>query len=179
MIEEPSGQTPEELAAHYGKDGAVAAAGSWLATYLDLGLGAVWVRTDPSLRLVMAQGWLWANRSHPEIVGQDLDELAARIVEAAPADGWPRVVLSYLDAELRGQMAPWLLDGRYGAASRPRPIATGYELVVLLECGDEPRVFTELTQEYAELFVMRQTPHGWLLAGFGDERVPTPGWPPR
>ncbi len=76
MLPDDFSQGPEELQAHYGPDGPVAAAVAWLEIVISSDLMDVWPRTDPQLRLVLAQAWLWANRDHPDVAPYDRDEAA-------------------------------------------------------------------------------------------------------
>jgi len=60
-------QSAEELDAHYGPKGPVAAANAWMKKVLAGDSRSAWKRTDPTFRLVLAQSWLWANREHTDV----------------------------------------------------------------------------------------------------------------
>jgi hypothetical protein len=88
--------TPEELASH-GPGSPSASAIDWLKALTGPGgLQAAWPLTDPDFRLALIQDLLWSNRTHPDIAGQDLDILAARVMQADPADPlWARSAPSW------------------------------------------------------------------------------------
>jgi hypothetical protein len=67
-------QSLPELASHYGPRGPVAAANEWISLVLSGNLRAAWPKTDATLRLVLAQAWLWANRERPDVEPFDLDD---------------------------------------------------------------------------------------------------------
>jgi hypothetical protein len=78
-------QTPEELEAHYGPEGPVEAARTWFSLVVrDRDLRAAWPKTDPNLRLVMTQGWCWANRSHPLLKTLEGAGLARELAREPP-----------------------------------------------------------------------------------------------
>jgi len=56
-----------------------AAALDWVAALMDRGdLAAAWTGADPTLRLVLAQDWVWNHRHDPA----DWDEIAAGLAQA-------------------------------------------------------------------------------------------------
>jgi hypothetical protein len=171
-------QSPEELKAHFAQGSPAAAAMDWVNGFLSRGLGAVWARTDPDLRLAVTQTFIMTNRAHPEIAGQDRDRLAARIVHADRSDGWTGDVLDHLDDEFRKGMPGWFLGGRCGVPSQPGPVTPGYELVLFLETNGGRLRMDRSGWIRAQKLLMHHTADGWLVASFGEE-VPTPGWPPR
>src|SRR4051812_28934856 len=70
------------MAAHYGPAGPVKAAGTFTRLILEDGdLRGAWPLMDPVLRLVAAQAWLWANRTHPSVAPYDRDEAAAALAD--------------------------------------------------------------------------------------------------
>jgi hypothetical protein len=102
----------------------------------------VWSRTDPDLRLAMAQAFILAHRAHPQIAGRDRDRLAARIVRADHADAWALEVIGHLGDGLRRGLPAWLLERRCGVPSGPRPVTPGYEEVLLVETdGGRPLLY--------------------------------------
>jgi hypothetical protein len=132
----------------------------WVNEFLSSGLGAVWARTDPDLRLAITQSFIMTNRAHPEIARRDRDRLAARIVHADRSDGWTVGALDHLDDEFRRGMPAWFPGGRCGVPSQPGPVMPGYELILFLEINGG---------------VLRMDRSGWIRA----QKLPTPGWPPR
>lgn len=171
------GQTPAELEAHYGPDGAVAAAYSWINTIVVAGdLRAAWAKTDLTLRLVFAQAWLWANREHPNTQAYDLDEVA----ESFAALGFEHDLWSNFEpiqvGELQRGWEGWE-RGEWGAASASRLVPPDMELVLFQWTGGEVVVYEEPTLVMATPVLLRFTPEGWLVRGLSDQ-APTPGWPP-
>jgi hypothetical protein len=173
-------QTPEELDAQYGDAGPVAAGTEWFSAILEQqSLRAAWPKTDPVLRLVMVQAWIWANRWHPLLRGLDRNELAAKLASEEPT----HPLWSHFEAvQLREFHETWegfnLRD--WGASSRPRPIAPDYEIVLWIETGGEVLRFEEATLvENAIILLMHSTPRGWIVAAAGSETPPVPGWPPQ
>jgi hypothetical protein len=171
-------QSREELAAHFAEGSPALAAMDWVNELLSRGLGAVWARTDPDLRLSITQSFIVTNHAHPDIAGRDRDLLAARIVRGDPSDGWVGGVLDHLDGELRRGMPAWLLGRRCGVPSQAGPVTPGYELVLFVETSDGAFQMDRSGWMRARKMLMHHTPGGWLVASF-DEEVPTPGWPAR
>lgn len=172
-------QSEEELNAHYGPDGPVMAAAEWLRCILERNdLAEAWPRTDPNLRLVLAQSFLWANRGHEAVVGYDLDEAAASLASCGfDHELWP----AFEATQVRESHDNWdgFFAGHYGVASRPRPVGVDYEIVKYVETeSDEPALVMEPTQVIALVFLLRSSPDGWLMAGLREETPPVPGWPP-
>ena len=64
--------------------GPVKAAQAWIEA-VQLGrYDAAWAMTDPRLRLVRAQAWIWNNRKDADIAALDRDELARALAEEGP-----------------------------------------------------------------------------------------------
>jgi hypothetical protein len=171
-------QSPEELKAHFARGSPALAAMDWVTQFLSSGLGAVWARTDPDLRLAITQTFIITNQTHPEIAGRDRDRLAARIMHADRSDAWTGDVLDHLDDEFRKALPAWFLGGRCGVPSQPGPVTPGYELILFLETNGGRLRIDRSGWIRAQKLLMHHTPDGWLVASFGED-VPTPGWPPR
>ena len=171
-------QSPEELAAHFAQGSPAVAAMDWVNEFLSKGLGAVWARTDPDLRLAITQTFIMTNHAHPDIAGRDRDRVADRIVHADRFDDWTGGVLDHLDNEFRKGMPAWFLGGRCGVPSQPGPVMPGYELILFLETNSGGLRMDRWGWIRAQRLLMHHSPDGWLLASFG-EAAPTPGWPPR
>jgi hypothetical protein len=171
-------QTREELEAHYGPDGPVRAAEDWLELVNAGDFDAVWRGMDETLRLAVAQDWIYANRKNTRDFPQhDWDRLAAHLSECPPRHT-PR--LSDFNTIMLSKFQAIGYDpDTWGAGSRPRPIGLDCELILFTEASSEPIVFNEPTFiETNLMLLMRSTPSGWLVAGFTDE-PPVPGWPPQ
>lgn len=166
------------MLAQYAPGGPIAAATEWLgAVYGESDLRAAWRLTDPDLRLLLAQAWLWANRERTILAGAESDDLKAEAAELAqvssPSSYWKMFSTTQL-AEFHEQELD--LDS-WGFASSPRLIAPDYELLLLAECGADGLLVEEPTQVLAHRYLMHHTSEGWLVAGFGPAPV-SPGWPP-
>lgn len=160
----------EELAAHYGAGGPVAAASTWLKSVLSGDLAEAWRRVDPPFRHVLTQAWVRANREHPELVGYDPAVLARELSEEEPSHPLWR---AYATSQVREFQANWSeFDPKtWGAASCPRFIAPEYELVLLAECGEDGRLVTKPTEIPALKFLMRYRDGAWFVAGFNENVV--------
>jgi len=164
-------QTPEELEAHYGPSGPAAPALAWMEALQRGDFEAAWRLTDPTFRLVIAQGWIWAHREREDVGAYDRDELAAALADPD------------LDHPLRAAFAEALFssvptDEHWATGSRPRPLTPGYELVLLVPNVTEPFVIDEPTPLFAHGILMHFTGSGWLVAGSGVVTPAVPGWPP-
>jgi hypothetical protein len=172
-------QTEEELAAHFGPEGPVLPVAEWLRCLLERDdLEAAWPLTTHNFRLVMAQAFLWANRAHPGVAGHDLDDAASELAGLSfDHDLWSSFEHTQL-VEFHGAFDQFF-SAHYGVASRPRPVAIGYEIVKFVKTeDDQPLVVTEPTFVEAHVFLMQSTGEGWLVAGQGVDTPPEPGWPP-
>jgi hypothetical protein len=130
-------QTSEELQSHYGPGGPVAAAHAFTtAVFERRDLREAWRLVDPDFRLVLAQAWLWANRTHPIVLPHDREEAAEALAEAQPShELWDAFEATQLD-EL-DENYPDFDHTTWGAARRPRPVAPDMEIVLSLDTGGE------------------------------------------
>lgn len=167
-------QTPAELAAHYGPGSPTEAAFRWAKAIEDGDLGAAWPYTDENLRLVIAQNWVWRHRAGEELAACDIEDVVRRLASDPLADPlWSHFAADQLH-ELRSDGFDL---GTWGAASRPRPIAVDYEVVIFVESGADVVQFEEPARLPAFRMLMHATPQGWKVAGFG-ERPAVASWPP-
>ena len=171
-------QSPEEIEAHLGPGGPVAAASHWMTLAAITGdVRAAWPLTDPTFRLVLGQAWIWANREHPIVVGHDFDVAAASIASLDFDHAlWDQF------AATQAREFTWKHQGfsleTWGVLSRPRLVPPDCELVLYAETGGEVITLTERTDVIAVQLLMRTTDEGWLTAGFSEHRL-QPGWPPK
>jgi hypothetical protein len=170
-------QSEEELEAHYGPSGPVAAAVDFLALIAERDLRAAWPKIDPNLRLCLTQAWLYANRSHPVVANYDGEQVAGALADLSfDHELW----LPFEETQLR-ELREWMGDfhpSTWGAASRPRPIGADTELVKFFPTGGEVLLIeTPTLLENGLALLMRRTPDGWLFAATSAVE-PTPGWPP-
>lgn len=173
-------QSTGEIEAAFADDGPIMAARRWLVTVLSVAdLDAAWPLVDPLFRLVLTQTWLWGYRDELELAPYELEETAeALAVEYPVHDLWAAFSTTLLD-ELEARW-PWVDFESLGAASRPRIVAIGFELVVFAPAGpgntvlrtDEPEVLDPALQ-----LLMHHEDGRWLVGGFGSDELPEPGWP--
>lgn len=153
---------------------------AWVEAIMDDGdLLAAWPLTDPTLRLVLAQDWVWTNRHHPRIGHErSWDEIARGLASVPPVgELW-----GAFSAELVGRwQKTWAgLNSRtWGAWAEPEVVGLDLEMVTLLERdGDGPVRFEPGRSALARRFAMRHSDGDWLLAGVNGDQLFVPGWPP-
>ncbi len=155
-------------------------AARWVEAVMDDGdLAAAWRLTDPVLRLVLAQDWVWTNRHHPAI-GEDRswEELAQGLAAVPPEHQlWHAFAAELLDRWHR--MWTGFSARTWLAWDEPEVIGLDLEMVTFLESdGGNPVRFEPGRSALARRFAMRHGPHGWQLAGVNGEQLFVPGWPP-
>jgi hypothetical protein len=171
------GQGEEELAAHYGPEGPVRAASQWLDLVLSGRLPDAWQNTDPELRLVLAQAWLWANRERLNVKAYDREEAASALAGLTfEHDLWP----AYEETQVQEAREKWGESTTRIGALRVARVSSRQ---TVSWCFSRLRGGEILTLDGPTLLdnvipvLMRSMPEGWLVAGFSDQR-PQPGWPP-
>jgi hypothetical protein len=157
-------QTREELEAHYGPGGPVEGAHPWLeAVFDDHNFDAAWRVMDENLRLVIAQDWVWSNRNHPHVRFSPRDEIARR---RAGADTTHPLWRAFAAIHLNKLLDIGYDRARWRAATWPRPVAPGYELVLFIDTGGEQVVFDRPQDTYVDLkLLMRHDGERWLGRG--------------
>lgn len=168
-------QTVAEVQAH--ADGPVVEAMAWMEWILAGDLAYAWPVMDDQLRLATAQAWIHESGNDPSVTCYDRDILARTLSQPGCLEHplWPRfsrVVLAALLFDLAG----WDAD-QLGFLSRPRPVAPGYEVVVLGQ-GSEYRTVDHSQPMVMYPILMHQTEAGWRVARAGADTTPVPGWPP-
>lgn len=139
-------------------------------------LGRAWEATDPTLRLVLAQDWVWNHRHDPAIGHQaDWDEIAAGLAAGRGEHAlWERFCSDLL--------AMWQRSWRGFSAEtwtvRPDPevLDLDLEMVTFVEQG--PAADHPAGPAFARRFAMRHSPDGWRVAGINGDQIFEPGWPP-
>lgn len=172
-----SGSSPSGNPSGDGQAPSVQAARRWITAVMEEGdWEEAWALTDEVFRLSQVQAWLWPQRADAELVGEDLDELAAAMCEEGPDhplwDDFADVVLhTYLETWHEFELDRWSVSGL------PRPVAVDYEVVVFSR-EEEPIIEMDQTLRVARPFLMHYTAEGWLVAHAGSDQPPVPGWPP-
>lgn len=147
-----------------------AAAAAWAEAVMSgADLRGVWPATDPTLRLVLAQDWVWSHRHDPAI-GHDRDwEAIARGLAADPPDQplWDRFA-----ADVTGTwQRTWKGFDPSGWDIRPGPEIVDLDLEMV--------TFVERNTAITRRFAMRHKPGGWFVASVNGDQLFEPGWPPR
>jgi hypothetical protein len=154
-----------------------AAARDWVAAVMDRGdPAATWAVTDPTLRLVLAQDWVWNHRHDPAIGHHaDWDEIAAGLADQTGDHSfWDRFATELVGTWRRS----WKGFGAETWTVLPEPevLDLDLEMVTFVEPG--PTAEHPAGPAFARRFVMRHTGEGWLVAGLNGDLF-EPGWPPR
>lgn len=175
MSDAPAGGSTE-----LGPQSPQATALAWVEAVMDHGdLAAAWPLTDATLRLVLAQEWVWAHR-HDPAVGHlvDWDELAGDLAASAPDDPlWERFA--------RDRVAEWhrvwkgFSARRWRVWDHPEVVGLDLEMVTFVEPSDAPLPTARRRRVGLERrFLLRHDSGRWLVAGVNGERRFRPGWPP-
>lgn len=169
MPEEP---TPAETAQQ--------AATRWVKAVMDDGdLVAAWPLTDPVLRLVLAQDWVWTHRHHP-MIGHDRswDEVARGLAAVPPNhELWD----AFAEELVKRWRKIWagFSSSTWVAWDQPELFGLDLEMVTFLESDDETPVrFEPGRSALARRFALRHTEDGWQVASVNGEQLFAPGWPP-
>jgi hypothetical protein len=167
-------QTAGEVSA---ASGPVKAAQAWIDA-VQLGrYDTAWAMTDPRLRLVRAQAWIWNNRKDADIAGLNRDEVARALAEERPDHGlWGDFAATEVHQmrDVYGTFQP----ENWGATSGPGSPGPDYAMVLFAHLSGDPLILTDRPPVFSLAFLMHSTDRGWVLAGFSDV-LPTPGWPPK
>lgn len=152
----------------------------WVKAVMDDGdLAAAWPITDPTLRLVLAQDWVWMHRHHPTI-GHDAswDEVARGLASCPPAH-------SLWDAFAEELVSRWrkIWTGfsvrTWSAWDECEVVGLDLEMVTFLERdGTSPVRFEPGRSALARRFALRHTAEGWRMASVSGDQMFVPGWPP-
>jgi hypothetical protein len=95
-----------------------------------------------------------------------------------PEDVWA----GFISTEAYYFVSAWrsIEPDKWGAASRRRRVARGYDIVILAPVGEAGGYFvsTATVIPNAMTFVMHNVKGSWLVANHGGTAPPHPGWPP-
>jgi hypothetical protein len=157
--------------------GPTKAAQTWIEA-VQLGrYGNAWAMTDPLLRLVRAQAWIWNNRKDADIAAVDRNQLAAAFAAERPDHPlWGDFAAT--EVHQMGEVYGGFQPESWGASSGPSTVAPDYALVLFAQLSSEPVLLTDQAPVFSLAFLMHSGPRGWSLAGFADA-LPEPGWPPK
>ncbi|PWJ07365.1 hypothetical protein DKG34_12410 [Streptomyces sp. NWU49] len=166
----------DAMDAHFREGGPVDTANKFVKAVKKKKMNRAWELLTPTLRLVLAQAWIWANKDHPNITLYERGELASSL--SAVKSNHP-LARDFMVTQLgEFQSAFMAIDETWGAASNPRPIGVDYELVLLSPTGGDVIIFDERTGPLRTApFLMKQLMGQWRVEGFGPA-YPIPGWPP-
>ena len=142
-------------------------------------IAAAWPLTDPVLRLVLAQDWVWTNRHHPTI-GHDRswDELARGLAAVPPDSQLWDAFAQELVTRWRKTWAGFSAT-TWDAWEEPEVVSLDLEMVTFLERDDDgPVRFVPGRSAMARRFAMRHGEDGWKVAGVSGDQMFVPGWPP-
>jgi hypothetical protein len=138
-------------------------------------LRQAWPLTDPTLRLVLAQDWIWAHRHHPW-VGHDTDwdGLARALATPRPDHRlWDRFATEVL--ELWRKM--WRGFNSRSWSPRDDPEVLGLDLEIVTFTETVPGAGSG-RDAFARRFALRHTGDTWLVASISGDQLFAPGWPP-
>jgi hypothetical protein len=128
--------------------------------------------------LCLAQQWIMDNRANIELGGFVRDDVAAALAEAEPDhplwEDFERVHVRSFRELLPSYDTCGIGDGQ-------RPVGEDAELVYLHP--DAHALPDEIWQPDDDQrpvlpFLLRQHADRWLIANYGSESLPKPGWPP-
>jgi hypothetical protein len=167
-VEEPaSPETPQVVAQR------------WVKALMDEGdVAAAWPLTDPTLRLVLAQDWVWTNRHHPSI-GHDRswDELARGLAAVPPEHALWAAFAKELVTRYH-KMWEGFSSRTWATWDEVEVVGLDLEMVTFLERDGGPVRFHPGRSSLARRFAMRHTPEGWMVASVSGGQMFVPGWPP-
>ncbi|MFD5289652.1 SEFIR domain-containing protein [Streptomyces rochei] len=166
----------DAMDAHFRDGGPVDTANKFVKAVKKKKMSRAWELLTPTLRLVLVQAWIWANKDHPSVTRYGRDELASSLSAVKPNHPLARDFMATQLEEFQG--AFMAIDETWGAASNPRPIGIDYELVLLSPTGGDVIIFDERTGPIRTApFLMKQLMGQWRVEGFSPA-YPIPGWPP-
>lgn len=149
-------------------------------------LGAAWPATDPELRLVLAQDWVW-NHRHDPAIGHDADwDAIARGLAAVPPDDplWHRFSNDVVTTWKRTWKG--FSPETWGVWDQPEVLDMDLEMVTFVERDSSVHPAQGVEQPlhpgnstFTRRFAMRHAGGEWLVASVNGDQLFEPGWPPR
>lgn len=173
MTDENAPQSPEELQAFFAEGGPADTANRWLQTVIIEGdLRSAWADTTTSLRRLLVDAWLKANREHPLLVERDLGADLESLSGDSPFshDLWEPFVATQV-REFRETWSDFAeRPDDFGTASRPRPVPPDGELIMLLNTHGEALQFSTTTLVSDALCVLlRHEGESWKVDALGAD----------
>jgi len=157
--------------------GPVKAAQTWIEAVQIGNYDAAWAMTDPRLRLVRAQAWIWNNRKDEDIAALKRDDLARALAEERPDHPlWGDFAATEVH-QMRGVYGTFQPEN-WGASSGPSAAVPEHTLVLFAHLTGDPLILTDQPPVFSLAFLMHAAGGGWALASFSDV-LPVPGWPPK
>ena len=156
-----------------------AVAVAWTEAAMDRrDLSATWALTDPTLRLVLVQEWLWRHAGEDVVgEGEDRDAVASALAASPPEHPvWDRFA-SELTAEWQ-RIWKGFSTRTWRAWHQSEVVSLDLEVVTLVETGAADVASEPRRAAFTRRFLMRHTDDGWLVAGLNGEQRFRPGWPP-
>lgn len=158
---------------------AQAVAAAWVEAVMDRGdLAAAWPLTDRTLRLVLAQEWVWDQR-HGPLVGDedDWDALADALAEC-PSHHWLWEPFATGLVERWHTVWKGFSARTWAVWDQPEVVGMDLEMVTFVETGGDRPPVAPRRAAFSRRFLARHTDEGWMVAGVNGEQVFRPGWPP-
>lgn len=158
---------------------------AWVEAVMDQAdLDLAWPLTEPILRLVLAQDWVWTNRHRPDI-GHDHDwnTIARGLAACPPAHPlWDAFAHQVLDRWHRSWAGFSTLTWR--AQQEPEVVGLDTEMVTFVERDGWPTDAIDPVERAADgrevrrRFAMRHREGRWMVASVSGGQMFVPGWPP-
>jgi hypothetical protein len=156
-----------------------AVAEAWVrAVMVDRDLRAAWPITDDTLRLVLAQDWIWSFRHHP-VIGHDSDwDGLADALATCPSDHrlWDRFASDLI--ELWQKIWKGFGTDEWTVWDQPEVLGLDLEIVSFVEPDEDEAPTKPGRSTFSRRFALRHTDDGWKVASINGEQMFVPGWPP-
>jgi hypothetical protein len=162
------------------------AATAWVEAVMDRGdLTEAWPITDPVLRLVLAQDWVWNHRHElatPEGVQVQWETIAQGLASSPPQhELWERFASETVgrwQQIWKGFNArTWRVSEQAEVLGLDLEMVTFVEVTEDSEGGDGPP--HSARQAFSRRFAMVHSDGVWLVASVNGDQLFRPGWPPR
>ena len=147
---------------------------AWVEAVMDRGdLSGAWDLTDPTLRLVLAQDWVW---NHRHELGDDWDEIA-RGLAASPSEHplWDRFAADTV--VMWQQIWKGFSAHTWSVSDQPEVLGLDLEMVTFVDDAGESAPASR-RNALARRFAMIHTESRWLVASINGDQLFRPGWPP-